>query len=182
MTTKERAVMTFKWYLGVDWRSEMHAWCLIDTAGQVHDERMVAHDASAIGDALSDLRSTTAADVHEIAVGIEVGHGVLVDTLLDYGFAVFAINPKQLDRFRDRFTAGGAKDDRRDARTLADALRTDGRAFRAIHGDDPALLPLRELSRMLEELQVEQARLVNRLREQLYRIDAPWLALSPTAS
>lgn len=174
--------MTFKWYLGVDWGSEMHAWCLIDAAGQVCDERLVAHDASAIGDALRRLRSTAATDVTEIAVGIEVGHGVWVDTLLDYGFAVFAINPKQLDRFRDRFTAGGAKDDRREARTLADAWRTDARAFRAIHGDDPALLPLRELSRMLEELQVEQARLVNRLREQLYRIDAPWLALSPTAN
>lgn len=174
--------MTFKWYLGVDWGSERHAWCLIDAAGQVWEERLVAHDASAIGDALSRLRSTTATDVSEIAAGIEIGHGVLVDTLLDYGCAVFAINPKQLDRFRDRFTAGGAKDDRRDARTLADALRTDARAFRAIHGDDPALLPLRELSRMLEELQGEQARLVNRLREQLYRIDAPWLALSPTAN
>lgn len=174
--------MTFKWYLGVDWGSERHAWCLIDAAGQVRDERLVAHDASAIGDALSQLRSTIATEVSAVAVGIEVGHGVLVDTLLDYGFAVFAINPKQLDRFRDRFTSGGAKDDRRDARTLADALRTDARAFRAIHGDDPALLPLRELSRMLEELQIEQARLVNRLREQLFRIDAPWLAVSPTAN
>lgn len=173
--------MAFKWYLGVDWGSEMHAWCLIDAEGQVHDERMVAHEVSAIGAALSQLRST-APDSETLAVGIEVGHGVLVDTLLDHGLAVFAINPKQLDRFRDRFTVGGAKDDRRDARTLADALRTDARAFRAIHGDDPALLPLRELSRILEELQVEQARLVNRLREQLYRIDAPWLRLSPTAN
>ena len=174
--------MTFKWYLGVDWGSEVHAWCLIDAAGQVRDERMVAHGASAIGEALSALRSQTETDPGDIAVGIEVGHGVLVDTLLDHGFPVFAINPKQLDRFRDRFTAGGAKDDRRDARAVADALRTDGRAFRAIHGDDPALLPLRELSRMLEELQLEQARLVNRLREQLYRIDAPWLALNPSAN
>lgn len=174
--------MTFKWYLGVDWGSEMHAWCLIDVAGQVRDERMVAHEASAVGDALRVIRLQTAAAPGEIAVGIEVGHGVLVDTLLDQGFAVFAINPKQLDRFRDRFTAGGAKDDRRDARTVADALRTDARAFRAIHGDDPALLPLRELSRMLEELQVEQARLVNRLREQLYRIDAPWLRVSASAN
>ena len=174
--------MAFKWYLGVDWGSERHAWCLIDAAGRVQDERMVAHDAKAIADALSVLRTTTAAAPGEIAVGLEVGHGVLVDTLLDHGFAVFAINPKQLDRFRDRFTAAGAKDDRRDARTVADALRTDTRAFRAIHGEDPALLPLRELSRMLEELQVEEARLVNRLREQLYRIDAPWLALSPAAN
>ena len=174
--------MAFKWYLGVDWGSEMHAWCLIDAAGRVHDERMVAHQASAVAEALTVMRSKTAADPSEIAIGIEVGHGVLVDTLLDHGFPIFAINPKQLDRFRDRFTAGGAKDDRRDARTVADALRTDARAFHAIHGDDPALLPLRELARMREELQVEEARLVNRLREQLYRLDAPWLALSPSAN
>src|SRR5678815_5331805 len=144
MTTKERATMAFKWYLGVDWGSEVHAWCLIDAAGRVHDERMVAHHASAVADALTVMRSKTAAEPSEIAVGIEVGHGVLVDTLIDHGFPIFAINPKQLDRFRDRFTAGGARDDRRDARTVADALRTDARAFRAIHGDEPALLPLRE--------------------------------------
>ena len=51
--------------------------------------------------------------------------------------AVFAINPKQLDRFRDRFTVAGAKDDRRDAHVLGDSLRTDRRAFRLLAVDDP---------------------------------------------
>jgi transposase len=174
--------MTFKWYLGVDWGSEKHAWCLIDATGTVHDERMVAHEVGALAEALRVVRTHIGAEASDVAVALEISHGVLVDTLLDYGLAVFAINPKQLDRFRDRFTVGGAKDDHRDARTLADALRTDARAFRAIHGDDPRLLSLRELSRMLEELQIEHARLVNRLREQLYRIDAPWLRLSPAAN
>jgi hypothetical protein len=41
---------------------------------------------------------------------------------MDRGIAVFAINPKQLDRFRDRFSPAGAKDDRRDALVLASAL------------------------------------------------------------
>jgi hypothetical protein len=40
------------------------------------------------------------------------------------GFRVHAINPKQLDRFRDRFSPAGAKDESRDALFLADALRT----------------------------------------------------------
>ena len=39
------------------------------------------------------------------------------------------INPKQLDRFRDRFTVSGAKDDRRDAFVLAQSLRTDLHLF-----------------------------------------------------
>jgi hypothetical protein len=32
---------------------------------------------------------------------------------------------KQLDRFRDRYSVAGAKDDKRDAMVLADSLRTD---------------------------------------------------------
>ena len=54
-------------------------------------------------------------------------HGPIVEMLLERGFAVFAINPKQLNRFRDRFTVAGAKDDRRDAHVLGDSLRTDRR-------------------------------------------------------
>src|SRR5207244_3434339 len=60
-----------------------------------------------------------------IAVAIEVPRGPVVETLLERGFHVFAINPKQLDRFRDRHSPAGAKDDRRDGFVLADSLRTD---------------------------------------------------------
>jgi len=37
--------------------------------------------------------------------------------------------PKQLDRFRDRHSPAGAKDDGRDAFVLADSLRTDPSSF-----------------------------------------------------
>ena len=45
-------------------------------------------------------------------------------------FAVYSLNPKQMDRFRDRHpvpgaTVPGAKDDSRDAFVMADSLRTD---------------------------------------------------------
>jgi hypothetical protein len=52
--------------------------------------------------------------------------------LLERGFAVYAINPKQMDRFRDRFTVAGAKDDSRAAGVLGDSLRPDRRAFRRL--------------------------------------------------
>ena len=156
--------------------------CLLDRDGGVCAERTVAHTTVAIYEALQALHARTGAPAAEIAVGLEMSRGVLVDTIVEQGFVVFALNPKQLDRFRDRFSAAGAKDDRRDARVLADALRTDLRAFRAIRPDDPARVPLRELSRLLEDLQVDEGRLVNRLREQLYRVHAPWLTLSPAAA
>jgi len=103
-----------------------------------------------------------------VAVAIEVPHGPVADTLLERGFAVHVINPKQLDRLRDRFSIAGAKDDRRDARVAAAGLRTDPHLFRAVQAGDPGVIELREWSRMAEELQQERVRLANRIR----RLDA----------
>jgi len=104
-----------------------------------------------------------------IHVAIEVPHGPIVETLLERGFKVYAINPKQLDRFRDRFSPAGAKDDSRDAKVLADALRTDMRAFRKLELAEAILVELREWSRVADDLSTDKNRLANRLREQLWR-------------
>ena len=63
---------------------------------------------------------------------------------MERGLRVHAIHPKQLDRFRDRFSPAGAKDDSRDAQVLGDALRTDPRCFRALQPLDPVGGELRE--------------------------------------
>jgi transposase len=117
---------------------------------------------------------------------IESPRGAVVETLLEHGFAVFSINPKQLDRFRDRYSPAGAKDDRRDAFVLADALRTDMHCLHLVKLDEPVMIRLRELSRLDDELAQEQNRAVHRLREQFHRFfpqllqlcqsaDEPWL-------
>ena len=92
-----------------------------------------------------------------VAVAIEVPRGAVVDTLVERGFQVFAINPKQLDRFRDRHTVAGAKDDRRDAFVLEDSLRTDPQSFHRVYLEGPQQLVLRELSRAEEALLAELA-------------------------
>jgi transposase len=102
-------------------------------------------------------------------VAIEIPHGPVVEALIERGFSVQAINPKQMDRFRDRFTMAGAKDDSRDAEVMASSLRTDPRLFRRLVPTDPIVVELREFSRIAEELGVERNRLANRLREQLWR-------------
>lgn len=154
---------------------------MLDATGAVRGMRKVAHTGSAIAEAVQWLQQITGTGAEAIAIAIETPRGVLVDSLIEHGFAVFAINPKQVDRFRDRFSVGGAKDDPRDAHVLADALRTDARAFRRVRADDPKIIYLRELCRITEELLEEERRLSNRLREQLYRVDAVWLTLSPSA-
>ena len=61
------------------------------------------------------LMATSGGRPEEIHIAIEVPHGPVVETLIERGFNVYAINPKQLDRFRARFTMAGAQDDSQDA-------------------------------------------------------------------
>ena len=116
-----------------------------------------------------------------VAIGIEVAWGALVETLVEAGFAVFSINPKQVDRFRDRFTVAGAKDDARDALVLASSLYTDKQSYRRVEIDSPELIRLRELSRFQDELKVELRRVTKRLWQQLHRYYPQMLAISPAA-
>jgi transposase len=171
----------FEWLLGIDWGSAAHDMCLLNASGAICGTRSVAHTAGAVHEAVQWVCERTGVAPKQIAVAIETPRGALVDTLIEQGFIAFAINPKQLDRFRDRFTAAGAKDDERDAHVLADALRTDRRAFRRVRPDDSQVIHLREVCRMMEDLQDEERRLANRLRDQLYRVNAPWLTLCPAA-
>jgi hypothetical protein len=64
-----------------------------------------------------------------------------VETLVERGFHVGGLNPKQLDRFRDRHTVAGAKDDRRDAFVLGVSLRTDRPAFRRVRLEGRVISP-----------------------------------------
>jgi transposase len=171
---------TYELYVGVDWATKAHQICLLSADGRHREELSVPHTGAGLAALRAQLQSRVS-EPGRIAVAIEVPHGAVVDALLDHGCHVYAINPKQLDRFRDRHTVGGAKDDRRDAFVGADSLRTDRRAFRRLHPEDARLLQLRELSRLHGELVEEQARLTNRLREQLWRFYPQLLALSPAA-
>lgn len=174
-------VSTYTHFVGIDWGSREHVLCVVSADGQRLGERRVAHTVDAVQAAIHWVLALTGARRETIAVGIERPDGVLVDTWLEQQFPLFAINPKQLDRFRDRFTAGGAKDDSRDAHVTADALRTDLRAFRPLQPADPAVVQLRTWAKVREDLQTQLGRLANQLREALYRVDAPWLSLSPAA-
>jgi transposase len=165
------------WFAAVDWGSERHQACLLDAAGELVGERDFAHGGTGLA-ALCDWLVSPAGDASTVAVAIEVPHGPVVDMLLDRGFAVHAINPKQLDRLRDRFSVAGAKDDRRDARVAATGLRTDRHLFRPVQAGDPAIVELREWSRLAEELQQERVRLGNRVRQQLWRYYPQLLELS----
>jgi hypothetical protein len=122
--------------------------------GAIIGEREFPHSGKGLSE-LADWILSMAGAATTVAVAVEVPHGPVVDVLLDRGFIVHAINPKQLDRLCDRFSVAGAKDDRRDAYVSADGLRTDRHLFRRLQIADPRLIELRAWSRLAEELQEE---------------------------
>ena len=176
-----------RWYAGVDWASESHHVRLIDEQGRDIGEKIFKHAGEGLAEMAAWLLATSgAAEPGQIHIAIEVPHGPVVETLIERGFAVYVLNPKQMDRFRDRYSMAGAKDDSRDALVMASALRTDPHCFRRLAATDPIIVELREWSRITEDLGSERTALTNRLRQQLWRyfpafldleadLAAPWL-------
>lgn len=158
-----------RWFVGIDWASTAHQVCLLDAGGELVGESVVAHSGEGLAELCTWLQQRTGAGMDAMHIAIETTHGAVVETLLERGAQVYALNPKQLDRFRDRFTVAGAKDDRRDAFVLARSLRTDADCFRLLKADAPDVIELREWSRMADDLEQERTRLSNRMREQLRR-------------
>jgi transposase len=143
--------------------------------------RRVEHSSVGLQELIDWLLTLGETDPSRMLIGIEVPHGPVVESLLERGFQVYAINPKQLDRFRDRYSMAGAKDDQRDAWVLASAVQSDCQAFRAVQVTDPQIVQLRELSRLDGELSEDLTRTANRLRDQLQRYFPQLLRLCPAA-
>lgn len=117
----------------------------------------------------------------DLVVGLEAPHGPVVEELLAHEIAVYHLNPKQLDHFRKCDNVAGAKDDRRDARLLAERLATDLSCYRRVQPVGPLYLQLREASREREGLLSALGATCNRLRDELHRLSPRLLALCPAA-
>ena len=158
-----------KFLVGIDWGSCDHQAAIVDINGTLPGNRSFKHGGTGLSALANWILTRTGAKADTIGVAIEVPHGPVVEAMMERGFAVHSLNPKQLDRFRDRHSPAGAKDDSRDALTLADALRTDSRFFRRLAPDTPEVVQLREWTRIANELTGERTRLVNRQRQQIWR-------------
>src|SRR5215471_12509813 len=168
-------------FVGIDWGSQQHQVYVLDRDRRRLGERVVDHDGASLAQLVAWLWGLSAGQPQRVAVAIEVPRGAIVEGLLERGFHGFAIHPKQLDRFRDRHRVAGAKDDRRDAFVLADAVRTDRPSCRRRQLDAPHLLLVRELSRAEETLLADFRRSAKRLREQLHRLYPQMLQLCSAA-
>jgi Transposase len=109
-------------FVSIDWGTESHRVVFLNPEGEVTGQYDAAHSGKGLEALIERLDHNRRCPRGEVGIAIEVSWCALVETLVERGFSVFAINPKQVDRFRDRYTVAGAKDDSREAHVLASAL------------------------------------------------------------
>ena len=131
-------------------------------AGTKVAARTVPHTAEGFSEWGRELDEWRAQGI-ELWAAIERPEGRVVDFLLDHGVVVYPVNPKALDRARDRFRQSGAKSDPFDARVLADFLRTDHAHLQALQPSSEAAQELKLLTEDYQRQIRQQTRLVNQL-------------------
>lgn len=149
-------------FAGLDWASQSHAVCIIDAQGTVHERLDIAHSA----DGLLQLQQRLL-HYQRPPIAIERPSGIVVDTLLDAGFAVVPIHPNAVKATRPRYRSHGAKSDASDAFLLADLLRTDGHRFAPLPPQSDEIRALRALVRGRDDLVASRVQLANQLRSLL---------------
>jgi transposase len=102
-----------------------------------------------------------------VMVGIETDRGLWVMALRAAGYTVYAINPRQVARYRERRGTSGAKSDKADAHTMTDMVRADSRQLRPVAGDSAGAEAIKVAARAHQTLTWERTRQVQRLRHQL---------------
>lgn len=167
-------------YVGIDWATKVHACTVMDEDGCVTRRVDIPHTPKGIAQLHALLHDCGGPD--DVRVGMESGTMLLLDQLLVHGYTVYVLNPRQADRFRDRFSPAGAKDDRRDADVLASAVRTDHERLRQARPDSPLTVELRERVRARHRLVGHRTRLLQQLRAVLQESHPAMLEALPNLS
>jgi hypothetical protein len=103
-------------FVGIDWAEQHHDYALMNPDGQVVARGRVPEGIDGIS-RLHTVIADHADQPEQVVVGIETDRGLLVGSLIASGYEVFAVNPKAVNRYRDRHAVSGAKSDTADARS-----------------------------------------------------------------
>ena len=100
---------SYELLIGIDWATQVHQVCVVARDGAVVEECGVEHTAQGIQTFVDRILNRVGGHGEHIAVAIETPRGALVETLVERGLHVYALNPMQLDRFRDRHTVAARR-------------------------------------------------------------------------
>ena len=155
-----------QWSMGVDESDRSCTVLVFDEGGQEVFRGEVVYGAGELSEFGGWINARVAEGV-ELRASLERPHGRMVEFLLDHGVTVYPINPKSLDRARDRYRPNGANDDWFDAFVLGNSLRVDHMHLRALKPDSDEAIELRLLTRDRLRQSHQQTRCLNRLTQAL---------------
>jgi len=150
-------------FCGIDWSDKEFVVVIIETAGKIVRRFTIENNMDGF-DSLIEKTRAVSREVGDILLAIETPNLPLVDYLMDNGYTVYAINPKSVDRYRDRYRTSGAKDDFFDAFVLANILRTDREQHRPIAPSNDLARELKILTQDREKFVKTKTKLTNQLR------------------
>ena len=151
-----------RYYIGVDWGDRLHQVYVGDEEGEKVKEVKVQESPEGLAEIGRWLDERRAEGI-ELWAAIEKPAGRIVDFLLDHGVEVYPVNPKAVDRVRDRHRMSGSKSDAFDAYVLAEFLRSDHAHLRALRPSSEKAQELKLLSRDQRRVGHHKTRLLNQL-------------------
>ena len=156
-------------FVGDDWAEDHHDVELMDQSGRTLAKARLPEGVAGIArlHAMIGARLGEGADEAEVLIGIETDRGSWVSALVAAGYAVYAVNPLQAARYRERRSVSGAKSDPADPHTLADMVRTDSHQLRQVAVDSPEAEAVKVIARQHKTLIWERTRHTLRLRHAL---------------
>jgi transposase len=156
-------------FVGDDWAEDHHDVEVMDAAGRTLAKARLPEGVAGIArlHAMIGAQLGEDAEQAQVMVGIETDRGPWVAALVAAGYTVFAINPLQAARYRERLSVSGAKSDPADAHTLANAVRTDSHQLRPVAGDSAEAEAVKVVTRAHKTLIWERTRHTQRLRHAL---------------
>ena len=153
-------------YVGIDWADDHHDVHVTNDSAVALDSFKIIHSYEGI-EKLKTRLGSTSSKPEDIFVAIESHHGLLIYALLEAGYTVYPINPKAMDRYRDRYRMSSSKSDPQDAMVLANILRTDLHLYKPLPNEIAADARLKELTRAHKALGQQKVKLMNQLTTQL---------------
>jgi transposase len=156
-------------FVGDDWAEDHHDVEVQDETGRRLARARLPEGVAGVARLHELIGEYLAEDAEpdEVAIGIETDRGPWVQALIAAGYTVYAINPRQVARYRERHGTSGAKSDAGDAHTLADVVRTDRHQLRAVAGDSPQAQAVKVVARSHQTLIWDRHRHMLRLRTAL---------------
>lgn len=149
-------------YVGIDWGDKNHRVFITDDTGERLDSFSIEHSLKGVESLFEQVRKF-AKEQKEILFGLETSKGILVNSILEKGYIVYALNPKCVDRYRDRYKASKIKDDGFDAMVIANILRTDRQNYKPILPDSELTRELRLFTRDHQKLIRMKTMILNQL-------------------